>query len=202
MNVDLPYEIGVTGGIGSGKSLVCKIFSILGVPVYDADRRAKWLTNHDPAIREQLIKEFGPQAYNQLGLDRDYIAGLVFKDPQKLQRLNEVIHPRVGIDYDQWVKTHSTPYVIKEAALIFEAGSYKRLHQVINVSAPEAIRIARVLRRDPFRQEDEIREIISKQISEAERQKRADYTVLNDEKEMLIPQILKLHEHFLEEFEK
>lgn len=193
-----PLEIGVTGGIGSGKSLVCKIFSLLGAPVYNADNRAKWLTNNDPEVRRNITEKFGYEAYNEKGLDRDYIAGKVFNDPDQLKILNAIVHPAVGEDYDQWVTSNSEkPYVIKEAALIFEAGSYKRLHKVINVSAPEDLRIKRVIQRDPFRNEKEIKSIIEKQMPEAERQQRADYNVFNDEKQMLIPQLLQLHEEIL-----
>lgn len=193
-----PLEIGVTGGIGSGKSLVCKIFSLLGVPVYNADNRARWLTNNDQNIKQSLIAEFGSQAYNESGLNRDYMAGKVFNDPEQLSILNGIVHPAVGKDYDQWVNEHHEhAYVIKEAALIFEAGSYKRLDKVINVSAPEELRIARVLQRDPFRTEKEVKSIIEKQMAESERQQRADYNVYNDEKQMLIPQILNLHKEIL-----
>lgn len=191
-------EIGVTGGIGSGKSLVCKIFSLLAVPVYDADKRAKWLNNNDTNIREAIIEKFGEEAYNDKGLDRDYISHIVFNDPQQLQVLNEIVHPAVGKDYDKWVKEHATTrYVIKEAALMFESGSNKRLDKVINVYAPEALRISRVQKRDPFRTEKEIRSIIEKQLKEKERQERSNYIIYNDESQMLIPQILKLHRKFL-----
>ncbi|GAA0891895.1 dephospho-CoA kinase [Fulvivirga kasyanovii] len=193
-----PLEIGVTGGIGSGKSLVCKIFSLLGVPVYNADNRAKWLTNNNPEVRRKITEKFGEAAYTEKGLDRDYIAGKVFNDPDQLKILNAIVHPAVGEDYDRWVTSNGEkPYVIKEAALIFEAGSYKRLHKVINVSAPEELRIKRVIHRDPFRNEKEIKSIIEKQMPEAERQQRADFNVFNDENQMLIPQILKLHEEIL-----
>lgn len=193
-----PLEIGVTGGIGSGKSLVCKIFSLLGVPVYNADNRARWLTNNNKEVRRQITEKFGPAAYTGKGLDRDYIAGKVFNNPDELKVLNAIVHPAVGKDYDQWVTSNSKhPYVIKEAALIFEAGSYKRLQKVINVSAPEELRIRRVLQRDSFRTEKEIKSIIEKQMKESERQHRSDYNVFNDEKKMLIPQILQLHEEIL-----
>ncbi|MBL6446163.1 dephospho-CoA kinase [Fulvivirga sp. 29W222] len=190
-----PLEIGVTGGIGSGKSLVCKIFSLLGIPIYNADNRAKWLTSFNDEVRRKIIKKFGASAYTDKGLDRDYIAGKVFSDPNQLKALNGIIHPAVGKDYDQWVADHNFyTYVIKEAALIFEAGSYKRLHKVINVSAPEELRVKRVLQRDPFRNEKEIESIIAKQMTETERQQRANYIIFNDGQHMLIPQILQLHE--------
>lgn len=195
-----PLEIGVTGGIGSGKSLVCKIFSKLGIPVYDADSRAKWLTNNLPKIRQKVTEKFGEQAYNEKGLDRNYIAGLVFNDPEKLQALNAIIHPEVGKDYDHWVKeNNAAPYVIKEAALMFESGSHKRMNKVINISAPEQLRIQRVLKRDPFRSEKEILSIIGKQMPEAERQERSDFIIYNDEKQLLIPQVLDIHRKILQQ---
>lgn len=191
-------EIGVTGGIGSGKSLVCKIFSLLGVPIYDADKRAKWLNNNDDAIRQAIVKRFGEKAYNEKGLDRDYIADIVFNDPKKLDELNAIVHPAVGKDYDHWVKQHSeSTYLIKEAALMFESGADKRLFKIINISAPENLRVERVQQRDPFRSEKEIRSIIKRQLSEGERQQRADYNIYNDEQQMLIPQVLKLHQTLL-----
>lgn len=193
-----PLEIGVTGGIGSGKSLVCKVFSILGVPVYNADSRARWLTNYDPEVRAAITREFGVRSYTEKGLDRDYIAGEVFNNPERLKVLNSIVHPAVGKDYDQWVNSQAAaPYVIKEAALIFEAGSYKRLSRVINVSAPVDLRIKRVLKRDTFRTEKELRAIIAKQMSDEERQQRADYTIFNDEAHMLLPQVLEVHEKLL-----
>ncbi|ELR70695.1 Dephospho-CoA kinase [Fulvivirga imtechensis AK7] len=198
MKNNTPLKVGVTGGIGSGKSLVCKIFSILSVPVYKADARAKWLTNNDPVIKERIVEKFGKEAYNFHGLDRDYIANIVFNDPEKLKILNSIVHPEVGKDYDRWVYDHnSAPYLINEAALMFESGSYKKLDSVINVSAPESLRIQRVLKRDPFRSEKEVKAIIAKQLPESERQERADYNIFNDEKQMLIPQVLGMHQKFL-----
>lgn len=198
MKNSAPLKIGVTGGIGSGKSLVCKIFSLLEIPVYNADARAKWLTNNSPVIKEHIIEKFGKEAYNQQGLDRDYIVNIVFNDPERLQELNSIIHPEVGKDYDHWVNENNTaPYLINEAALMFESGSYKKLDKVINVSAPESLRIQRVLRRDPFRSEKEIKAIIAKQLHESERQERADYNIFNDEKQLLIPQVLNLHQKFM-----
>lgn len=193
-----PLQIGVTGGIGSGKSLVCKIFTLLGTPVYDADQRAKWLTNFDEQIRSAITAIFGLEAYNDRGLDRDYIAGIVFKNPKLLEQLNQVVHPAVGKDYQQWVQDHKDDkYIIKEAAIMFESGSAANLDRIINVSAPEKLRIQRVLERDPFRSEEEIRSIIGRQMPEEERQKRADYIIHNDDNHMVIPQVLELHDLFV-----
>ncbi|MTI41599.1 dephospho-CoA kinase [Fulvivirga lutimaris] len=189
-------QVGITGGIGSGKSLVCKIFSSLGIPIYDADSRAKWLTSNNETIKASIIAHFGAEAYTGVGLNREYIAGRVFNNKQELEVLNGIIHPEVGKDYKLWVESQSSAYVIKEAALMFESGSYKVLDKVINVTAPVPLRIQRVLKRDAFRTEKEIQAIIDKQLSDEERIKRSDYIINNDEQEMLIPQVLKLHEEF------
>lgn len=192
-----PLQVGITGGIGSGKSLVCKIFSVLGAPIYNADERAKWLTSHDTAVKEKIIHEFGTEAYDSTGsLNRSYIANLVFNNAVKLNILNAIVHPAVGVDYQDWVNNQTHQYVIKEAALMFESGSYKVLDKVVNVSANEELRLQRVLQRDPFRSEDEIRNIMNKQMSEKERNSRSDYNILNDESKLLIPQIVKLDSAF------
>ena len=191
-----PLLIGVTGGIGSGKSLVCKIFSLLGASVYYADDRAKWISNHDPIVREKIIREFGREAYSIEGLNREYLAQTVFSDNKKLEVLNAIVHPAVGNDFQDWVKEQHTPYILKEAALMFESGSYKMLDKVVTVTAPAEVRIRRVLQRDPHRTRIEVEGIIQKQLSEEERIRRADYVLYNDESKLVIPQVLALHEEF------
>ena len=192
-----PLQVGITGGIGSGKSLVCKIFNTLGAPVYYADDRAKWLANHNQPIRQQVIQAFGAEAYDEHGLNRAYLANTVFNDQQQLARLNAIIHPAVGSDYRTWVGEQHAPYVLKEAALMFESGSYKALDRVVTVSAPEDIRIERVLQRDTFRSRDQIKAIIDKQLSEQERCERSDHIIKNDGSELVILQVLELHERFI-----
>ena len=189
-------QVGITGGIGSGKSLICKIFNALGIPVYDADARAKWLTNNSTKIKIGIVAHFGTEAYTEAGLNRTYIATRVFHNKDELDILNGLIHPEVGIDYKRWIQKQESDYVVKEAALMFESGSYKVLDKVVNVTAPIPLRIQRVLKRDAFRTEKEILAIIEKQLSEEERIERSDFIVKNDEKVMLIPQILKLHDVF------
>lgn len=194
-----PLLIGLTGGIGSGKSLVAKIFSCLGIPVYGADSGAKRLMNSDSILIEAIKKEFGNSAYLTNGvLNRDFMAATVFNDEAKLNKLNSLVHPRVKSDNEEWIKTNSEKkYLIKEAALLFESGSYRSLDKVIVVSAPEEVRIARVLQRDPHRTKSELLKIIASQMSEEEKINRADYVIINDESELLIPQVLKLHERFI-----
>lgn len=189
-------QIGVTGGIGSGKSLVCRIFSTLGIAIYDADSRAKWITNNDISVKKAVIEHFGEEAYTAVGLNRGFMAQKVFNNVDQLHILNGIIHPAVGKDYELWASEQSSAYIIKEAALMFESGSYKMLDKVINVSAPIKLRIARVLKRDSFRTKDEVLAIINKQLSEEERSERSDYEIVNDEQQMLLPQVLALHDKF------
>ena len=186
-------KVGITGGIGSGKSLICKVFSKLGIPIYGADSRAKWLTNNDPEIRRKVIEEFGNESFNEQGLNREFIASQVFNNKERLQVLNHIIHPAVAVDYENWVKQQTAPYTIKEAALMFESGSYKMQDLIITVSAPKEVRISRVLNRDSFRSRKEIEGIIDKQLSEEERIERSDFVIYNDDKQMVIPKVLELH---------
>ena len=194
-----PVQIGVTGGIGSGKSLVCKIFKCLGVPIYDADSHAKELMTTDGILISNIKKEFGELSYHTDGsLNRNYLSSKVFNNTEKLQQLNNLVHPRVRENYGQWVKAHERhPYVIKEAALIFEAKSDKELDKIVAISAPQKLRITRVLKRDPQRSEEQIKGIIEHQMPEDEKMRRADFTITNDEEVLLIPQVLDLHAHFL-----
>ncbi|GAA4470663.1 dephospho-CoA kinase [Nibrella saemangeumensis] len=200
MNRQRPLQIGVTGGIGSGKSTVCRVFEALGAPVYEADKRAIWLTNHDPILKADIIRLLGGQAYDEAGrYNRPWVAAQVFRDPDLLTRLNGLIHPRVFADTISWAESHrEQPYVIKEAALMRAAGDGNTLDKVIVVQAPVDIRIQRILRRDPHRTELDIRHIINSQISDEERLKMADYILYNDERHLLIPQIVHLHNEFFE----
>jgi dephospho-CoA kinase len=194
-----PLQIGITGGIGSGKSLICKIFACLGVPIYDADSRAKSIMTTDGILVEQIKKEFGSLSYYEDGrLNREYLSAAVFNDADKLKRLNELVHPRVGADSEKWVEENAAhPYLLREAALLFESGSFKKLDKVIVVTAPEALRVKRVLQRDKQRTEQEVIAIIRNQMTEEEKVKRADFVIHNDETELVVPQVLKLHEQFV-----
>jgi dephospho-CoA kinase len=193
-----PLQVGITGGIGSGKSLVCKIFGVLGVPVYDADYRAKNLMTTDGILIDQIKKEFGSLSYDeQGGLNREHLSAAVFNQPAMLTKLNAFVHPRVEVDYSQWVTDHiKYKYVLKEAALLFEAGSYRKLDQIILVTAPQEIRIGRVLTRDKHRTREDIEKIIKNQLPESEKEMKADFVIRNDESELIVPQVLKLHERF------
>ncbi|GAB4011178.1 dephospho-CoA kinase [Spirosoma migulaei] len=197
-----PLQIGVTGGIGSGKSVVCQVFQALGVPIYEADERAKWLTEHDPILKADIRRVLGPDAYDALGhYNRAWVASQVFANPELLTALNGVIHPRVFADTTAWVTQQTgKPYVIKEAALMKAAGDNNSLDKVIVVNAPLDVRIERIRKRDPHRSEAEIRNIIARQISDEERLKLADYVLDNDESQLLLPQIVRLHEDFLRQW--
>jgi dephospho-CoA kinase len=192
--VSNPLQIGITGGIGSGKTLVSKIFACLDIPVYDADSHAKELMTTDGILVSQIKKEFGDLSYLSDGtLNRKYLAEVVFNNQERLDVLNKLVHPRVGENYTQWVKRHNRKaYVLKEAALLFETGSYQALDKIIVVHAPEEVRIKRVMHRDG-RAEQQVREIIRKQMSEEEKLTRADFIIYNDESSLVIPQVLALH---------
>ncbi|GAC1368845.1 MAG: dephospho-CoA kinase [Hymenobacter sp.] len=193
-------RIGITGGIGSGKSVVSRLFQALGVPVYDADSRARWLMENDAALRQQLGGAFGPDTFDQAGrLNRPTLASTVFSNPGRLAQLNALVHPHVGTDFESWAAVQQQaghPYVLKEAALLFEAGSYKQLDCVVTVFAPQPVRQARVLRRDPHRTAADVAAIMAKQLSEEEKIERADYVLTNDDVQPLLPQVLALHAAF------
>ena len=194
-------QVGVTGGIGSGKSLVCKIFTTLGIPVYNADDRAKELMVEDPGLRKAIIQIFGSNSYSEKGeLNRKYLANLVFRDQGNLNKINNLVHPIVADDYNDWASMNEEahPYIIKEAALLFESGSYRELNAVTVVTAPEELRIKRVLSRDPHRDRNQVVSIISKQLPEEELVKKSDHVIINDESQPLIQQVLDLHHKLIE----
>lgn len=191
-------RIGITGGIGSGKSTVAKIFSVLGVPVYDADSSSKRLMNEDESLKKKIIQNFGEESYVDGKLNRKYLAEKVFLDPQKTALLNSLVHPVTIKDADEWMKRQTAPYTIKEAALIFESGSNKYLDKVIGVRSPESLRIERTMKRSNLT-EQQVKERMMLQMDEEEKLRLCDYVIINDEHEMLIPQVLELHQKFLRE---
>jgi dephospho-CoA kinase len=193
-----PLQIGITGGIGSGKSTVCRVFAVLGTPVYDADSRAKSIMTTDGILISQIKKEFGVLSYRLDGsVDREFLAQAVFQDKKKLELLNNLVHPRVAYDYERWVNEQKSDYVLKEAALLFEAKSYLALHKIIVVYAPEEIRIKRVMQRDTHRTRQQVKEIIQNQMRDEEKLKLADFNIVNDESRLVVPQVLDLHKLFL-----
>jgi dephospho-CoA kinase len=193
-----PIKVGITGGIGSGKSTVAKIFSILGIPIYSADDRAKWLMIEDSVLKEKIISAFGKESYSESGqLNRTFLAKTVFSDPEKVKQINRLVHPAVRDDFNSWVNAQSSPYVLKEAALIFESGGQNLLDYVINISAPLRIRVSRVMMRDPDRSEGQINKIIDQQLPDEEKNELSDFVIKNVDNKLLIPQVLKIHEKLI-----
>lgn len=190
-------RIGLTGGIGSGKSVVAKVFETLGIPVYYADDAAKKLMNTDEELKKEIIKYFGADSYKNGELDRKYIASIVFNDKEKLELLNSLAHPATILDAKEWIKRQASPYIIKEAALLFESGANKDLDFVIGVDAPLQLRIKRVMKRDGIT-EEEILKRIAGQMNDDEKMKLCDFIIYNNEKDLVIPQILELHKKFLD----
>jgi len=189
-------RIGITGGIGSGKSTVSKIFEVLGIPVYYADDASKRLMNEDEELKEKLRSTFGDKTYVDGQLDRAYVAAVVFNDPGKLVLLNSIMHPATIKDAEKWMLHQTTPYAIKEAALIFESGSQEYLDKVIGVYTPVTVRIHRVMQRDNVTRE-EVLSRMNKQIDEDMKMRLCDYIITNNEQELLIPQVIELHKKFL-----
>ncbi|QBQ40680.1 dephospho-CoA kinase [Sphingobacterium psychroaquaticum] len=192
-------KVGITGGIGSGKSYVAEIFKALGVPFYDADREAKDIMVTSDTVREDLKQAFGEAVYFADGqLNRAYLSSVVFGDERQLQRLNSIVHPAVIAHGEAWSNRQTYPYSLKEAALLFESGSYKKLDYTILVTAPEEERIARVMKRDNATREQVLARI-SKQLPDSEKREIADFIIVNDGVQPLLPQVLELHKRFLEE---
>ncbi len=190
-------KIGLTGGIGSGKSTVAGIFEVLGIPVYYSDQASKRLMTENEELKASIINHFGAEAYSGSILDRKFLAGQVFNNNKELALLNSLVHPVTIKDATDWFERQTSPYVLKEAALIFESGSNKYLDFVIGVEAPKAIRIERAMERDHISAQ-QVEDRISKQMDESEKMRLCDFVIVNDEKQMVIPQVLALHEKFLE----
>lgn len=189
---------GITGGIGSGKSTVCRIFEVLEIPIFYADVVAKNVMSTDKILISGIRESFGDEAYSEAGqLNRKYLADIVFKDTKELEKLNALVHPAVFRAFDIWVSNHkNAPYVIKEAALLFESGSFKLCNYTILVKSPAELRIQRVMERDSVT-ESEVRLRMDKQFSDNKKEAMADFFVNNNEKELLVPQVLSLHQKFL-----
>jgi dephospho-CoA kinase len=188
-------RIGLTGGIGSGKSVVAKVFETLGIPVYYADDAAKKLMNTDKELKTAIIKNFGEGSYTNGELNRKYMATIVFNDKEKLDLLNSLTHPATIRDAEEWIKKQTSTYIIKEAALLFESGADKNLDYVIGIDAPLKLRIKRVIARDGTTKE-EIMKRINRQMDEKKKMKRCDFVIINDEQQLVLPQVMKLHHKF------
>lgn len=193
----MALKIGLTGGIGSGKTTVAKIFELLGVPVYYADTASKRLYHTDPELKENLKLHFGADIYQNEILNKQKLAGLIFSDPAKLELLNKLVHPPTIRDAEQWLASQTAPLVIKEAALLFESGSVTGLDYVIGVSAPKALRIHRVMQRDSITRDDVLARM-ARQIDADMKMRLCDYVIQNNEQSLVIPQVLALHERLLQ----
>jgi dephospho-CoA kinase len=190
-------KIGLTGGIGSGKTTVAHIFQVLGIPVFDADSVAKNLMETDPILKEKLITQFGNAVFEGNQLNRKYLGGIVFNDPYQLELLNAIVHPIAIKAAEDWMEKQITPYVLKEAALLFESGSVAGLDLVVGVFAPLPMRIQRVMQRDGISREAVLSRI-DKQVSDTIKMRLCDFVIQNNNQTLLIEQVLKLHKHFLE----
>ena len=191
------FQLGLTGGIGSGKTLVCSVFEKLGVPVYYADVEAKNLMNSDPVLKGQIVEIFGEGVYSGGILKREVLAERVFGHSEMLNKLNAVVHPAVSLDYLKWVKLQGdSAYVVEEAAILFESGANKHMDFTVLVFAPVDLRIQRVMMRD---QSDKVQveKRMKHQMSDEEKKKLADHIIYNDGKQMLLPQIIELHNKIL-----
>jgi dephospho-CoA kinase len=189
-------KIGITGGIGSGKTTVTRVFEVLGIPVYNADQAAKRLMNEDAALKEKIKQEFGNDVYKNEKLDNKYLAQIVFSSEEKLDLLNSIVHPATINDANAWMLKQSTPYTLKEAALLFESGAAELLDYVIGVMAPAPLRVQRVMQRDNSSRE-EVMARMNKQMDEEIKMKLCNFIINNDEQQLLIPQVLALHETIL-----
>jgi dephospho-CoA kinase len=192
-------RIGLTGGIGSGKSTVAGIFEVLGIPVSHADDEARLLMNEDEELRQQIVRHFGEEAYTGGRLNRSWLAGQVFNDPKKLELLNSLVHPATIQAGERWMEQQraaKAPYAIREAAVIFESRGAAKLDYIIGVAAPAALRIHRAMQRDKITRE-KVLERMKNQISEDIKMRLCDFVIRNDEQEALLPQVLELHGQLL-----
>lgn len=187
-------RIGITGGIGSGKSVVATILSLLGIPVYIADTESKWLTNHSPIIRSKLIELFGKDIYINNELNKLLLASHIFQDPLLLQQVNKIIHPEVNSHFQKWVDNQKTNICAIESAILFESGFNKYVDVSLMVYAPKEIRIERAIKRDATKRNEIVRRI-NNQMSDELKRDRSDYVIYNDDRHLLIPQIENLINH-------
>ena len=186
------YKVGITGGIGSGKSTVCRMLAERGVALYDADSRAKELMSTSEALRSALIENFGAETFNAEGLNRQYLAGRVFSDAEQLRLLNSLVHPAVIADFEAWAEAQEGNYVVFESAILFEAGLEDRVDVVVAVMAPESLRVERVMARDGHTREQVIARI-NNQMSDDERSDRSKYSIVNIDVEDLEEDVEQLH---------
>ena len=190
-----PYLLGITGGIGSGKSTVSKIFEVLDVKIYQSDDMAKYLMENDNKLISSIINYFGEESYIDGKINKEYISKNVFYDKEKLKTINNLVHPVVINDFKKWCLINKNEKIlIKEAALLFESKSYEELDFVIYVYAEKKLRISRILKRDFHRTKDQIEHIIKSQLTDKESFEKANYILENNEKSLLLPEVIDLYE--------
>ncbi len=189
-------KIGLTGGIGSGKSLVAQMFALLGIPVLHADDTAKYLMEHDETLKRQIAAAFGNEVYENGRLNRPFLASIVFNNPARLEQLNGLVHPATIAYGNKWAAQQQAPYTLKEAAIFFESGSYKEMDKMVGVYAPYQMRLQRAMQRDHVSEAD-IKKRMEQQLNEEEKMSRCDYIIRNDETISLIEQVLELHKELL-----
>jgi dephospho-CoA kinase len=189
-------KVGVTGGIGSGKTMVCQVFKTFGIPVFDADESARYLMENDTTLVQSIQWLLGDDVYKEGKLDREKVSAAVFSDPEKLKKLNAIVHPATINYANAWMEKQDAPYVIKEAAIFFESGSNKDIDVMIGVYAPLELRIQRTMSRNGVSRE-KVLSIIARQMDEEEKMKLCDYVITNDDVTPVLPQVLKLHELLL-----
>ncbi len=188
----MAIKVGIAGGIGSGKSTVCRVFRILGAPVFEADRAAKVLMNEDEEIKSALLDWYGSEIYNSRGeLNRPQLASIIFNDKKQLQKVNEMVHPKVRAAFLSWADKQAAPYVVHEAAILFESGFYKLMDATILVSAPEAERVKRVSERDGLTPQ-QVSHKMKNQWTDEQKRKLATVEIVNDNRSLMLPEILKL----------
>jgi dephospho-CoA kinase len=186
-------KVAITGGIGSGKSLVCQVFKTLGIPIFNADVVSNQLVETDKELKDAIIKLFGTESYLNGNYNRKFIGNIVFSNPEKLQLLNDLIHPLAIQAAKQWFEEQHAPYAIKEAAILFESNAQQDIDIVIGITAPEAVRIERVMQRTGYNKEEVIKRI-ALQMPEEEKMAKCDYVIQNDNKTAILPQLLRIHE--------
>jgi dephospho-CoA kinase len=189
-------KVAITGGIGSGKSLVCQVFKTLGIPIFDADAVSNHLVEHDATLKTAITELFGKEAYKNNIYNRKYIASIVFSQAEMLQALNALVHPKAIEAAKQWFEKQQTPYAIKEAAILFESNSEKDIDIIIGVTAPEKVRIERVMQRTGYSKEEVIKRM-QQQMPDEEKMAKCNYVIQNNDTDAILPQILQIHQQLI-----
>ena len=190
-------KVGITGGIGSGKSIICKVFEMVGIPVFNSDSEAKKIMDSDPKVINKLKELLGAEAYNNKGLKRDFLRQTIFKNRTLLEKINSIVHPAVQKYFRTWCEHHSEyPFIIQEAAILFESGANHHLDRVITVYTPEHIRIKRTVDRDGT-SDEEVKRIIGKQMPDSEKIKRSDAVIHNYNPYMVLPQVIEIYNNLI-----